>query len=77
MKYEIYKDKQGLWRWRVIARNGRIIAESGEGYTRKNRCLDGFESLAYGIINDLEHTVQLSPKESEFYDAMKKKWIKE
>ncbi|MFO0202687.1 MAG: YegP family protein [Alphaproteobacteria bacterium] len=49
MKYEIYKDKQGLWRWRVIARNGRIIAESGEGYTRRARCLDGLHCLIEGI----------------------------
>lgn len=24
------------WRWRVRARNGRIIAESGEAYGREN-----------------------------------------
>ena len=29
----IYKAKDG-WRWRIM-RSGRIIAESGEAYTRK------------------------------------------
>jgi len=32
---EVYEDKAGGWRWRRIAPNGEIIADSGEGYTRK------------------------------------------
>ena len=34
MKYklQIYKDKKKEFRWRLIARNNRIIADSGEGY---------------------------------------------
>jgi len=35
MKIRIYKDKRGEWRWRMVARNGRIVADSGEGYTTK------------------------------------------
>lgn len=34
MKFHIYKARDG-WRWRLVARNGRIIADSGEAYTRK------------------------------------------
>lgn len=29
-----YMDSRGEWRWRLIARNGRIIADSGEGYSK-------------------------------------------
>lgn len=32
MTLEIYEDHAGLHRWRLVARNGRIIADSGEGY---------------------------------------------
>ena len=32
--WEIYEDRAGGWRWRRTAANGRIIATSGEGYTR-------------------------------------------
>ena len=32
---EKYQDKQGLYRWRLLARNGNIIAESGQGYKSK------------------------------------------
>ena len=38
MKIEIYEDKAGEYRWRLKARNGRIIAIPGEGYTRKRDC---------------------------------------
>lgn len=31
----IYTDRAGEFRWRGEARNGRILADSGEGYTRK------------------------------------------
>lgn len=33
--FEIYKDKGGDWRWRLRARNGRIVADSAEGYASK------------------------------------------
>lgn len=32
----VYFDAAGEWRWRITARNGRIVADSGEGYTRKS-----------------------------------------
>ena len=35
MRFEIYPDKKGLWRWRLKARNGRIVADSGQGYVRR------------------------------------------
>lgn len=35
---DIYKDKAGEWRWRLVAPNNRIVADSGEGYTRREDC---------------------------------------
>jgi uncharacterized protein YegP (UPF0339 family) len=36
-KFEIYQDVVHEWRWRLLAPNGKIIADSGEGYaTRAN-----------------------------------------
>lgn len=32
MKIEMYKDAPGEWRWRLRAPNGRIVADSAEGY---------------------------------------------
>lgn len=37
---EIYEARRGLalrkqWRWRIVAKNGRIVANSGEGYNNR------------------------------------------
>ena len=34
-KLEIYRDANREWRWRLKASNGRIVADSGEGYRRR------------------------------------------
>lgn len=43
--YFIYKDKAGEYRWRYNAVNGRIIADSGEGYNTKADCKRGIEIM--------------------------------
>jgi len=44
-RFEVYKDKADEWRWRFIANNGRIIADSGEGYHNKTDCLHGIDII--------------------------------
>ncbi len=41
MRFELYRDAKGAWRWRLRARNGEIVAESGEGYVRREDCEHG------------------------------------
>ena len=43
-KFELYQDKAGEFRFRLKATNGQIIA-TGEGYTKKDSCLNGIESV--------------------------------
>jgi uncharacterized protein YegP (UPF0339 family) len=43
--YYYYKDNQGEWRWRLKASNGRIIADSGEGYKNEQGCLDDIKRV--------------------------------
>jgi uncharacterized protein len=44
-KFEVYKDKAGEYRWRLVAPNGQSIADSGEGYSSKESCLEGIASV--------------------------------
>jgi uncharacterized protein YegP (UPF0339 family) len=37
-----YKDKKGEYRWRMVAKNGRIIADSGEGYKTRLGVIKGW-----------------------------------
>lgn len=39
------------WRWRMVAPNGRIIAESGEAYSRRSVCIKAAERLVE-VIRD-------------------------
>ncbi len=38
MKIKIYKDAKKEWRWQMKSTNGRIIADSGEGYKKFHNC---------------------------------------
>jgi uncharacterized protein len=44
-KFELFKDKKGEFRWRLVASNGQAIASSGEGYTDKSSAKAGIESV--------------------------------
>lgn len=43
--FEVYLDSAGEWRWRLVATNGNIIADSGEGYESKQGVERGIESV--------------------------------
>ena len=45
MTYEYYKDAKGEWRWRLVASNGHIIADSGEGYESESECKRDIERV--------------------------------
>ena len=45
-KFEIYLDKAGLYRYRLIASNGESIAMSEDGYKSKSGVLGGIKSVA-------------------------------
>ncbi len=44
-KYEVYLDKAGLFRYRLLAANGQNIAIAEEGYTTKAGCLNGIDAI--------------------------------
>ena len=43
-KFELYQDKAGEYRFRLKARNGKVIATS-EGYVTKAACENGIDSV--------------------------------
>lgn len=49
-KVEVYKDARGEYRWRRVMRRGmRIVADSGEGYTRHEDAREAAERENPGI----------------------------
>ena len=41
MRFELYRDAAGEWRWRLRVTNGNVIADSGGGYARREDCEHG------------------------------------
>jgi len=55
MKYEVYQDKRGEWRWRLRAANGKILAVSSEGYVNKDDC----EAIIITLQSPVNRYVQI------------------
>lgn len=47
MRFELFKDSAGEWRFRLIARNGETVAQS-EGYKRKIDAQNTINSIRTG-----------------------------
>jgi hypothetical protein len=60
-KYQLYKDKAGKYRFRLVAENGKTIA-SGEAYERRTSCINGIESVKKNSGSSIEDTTIDSPK---------------
>ncbi|MFC7047181.1 HVO_2922 family protein [Halobacteriaceae archaeon GCM10025711] len=43
--FELYQDRAAEWRWRLVASNGNIIADSAEGYASKQGAERGIQSV--------------------------------
>ncbi|SDF70421.1 Uncharacterized conserved protein YegP, UPF0339 family [Halorubrum xinjiangense] len=44
--FEVYEDRGGSWRWRLVHDNGNIIADGGEGYASKSNATDAVERVS-------------------------------
>ena len=52
-KLEIYRDGRSEWRWRLKASNGRIVADSGEGYCRRSSARHAAARVRTMLTGDL------------------------
>jgi uncharacterized protein len=57
MTFYIYKDRQGEWRWRLVSPNGRIIADSGQGYKYRRAMM-----ATINRIRLLAHSAEVNDK---------------
>ncbi len=48
MKFKVYKDRRGEFRWRLVASNGRTVADSGEGYDSRSNARRAAENVKAG-----------------------------
>ncbi|ABD58640.1 gp41 [Mycobacterium phage PLot] len=45
----VYQDSNNEWRWRFKASNGRVMADSGEGYQNKQDALTAIDAVFGGL----------------------------
>ncbi len=45
LKFEVYQDKAGEYRWRLKAGNGEVLATPGQGYKEKSGLNNGIEAV--------------------------------
>jgi len=43
--FEVYEDEAGEFRWRLVHDNGNLIADSGQGYSSKQKAKQGLSSV--------------------------------
>jgi uncharacterized protein YegP (UPF0339 family) len=69
-RFEVYEDSAAEWRWRLRHRNGNLIADSGEGYTRKHNAQKGMQSVRRNALGAetllFEREAELPEPEVEF-----------
>ena len=56
MRFELHKDHAGEWRWRLRTTNGNVVADSAEGYRRREdceRCIEIVRSAAQAPVVDM------------------------
>lgn len=58
--FEIYQDKAEEYRWRAKAKNGEIIAISGEGFSSQQACEKSIDRL----MKTSEYSTTLQVQES-------------
>lgn len=55
-KLIIYKDRKKQFRWKLIAINGKKIANGGEGYINKQDCLMIVQTIVLGPYELIDTT---------------------
>jgi len=44
-KFEVYRDRAQRFRWRLVAHNGRITGDSGQGYDSRSAAHRAVETV--------------------------------
>jgi len=45
VRFALYQDGRNEWRWRLVARNGEIVAIGGEAYASKYNAIRAIETF--------------------------------
>jgi uncharacterized protein YegP (UPF0339 family) len=49
LKVQLFSDRRGNWRWRVRARNGKLVATAGECFASKSNARRAWKAFRKGV----------------------------
>ncbi|MEF8907487.1 MAG: HVO_2922 family protein [Haloarculaceae archaeon] len=64
-QFELYEDAGGQYRWRLRHRNGNVVADGGQGYTRKHNAKKGLASVRRNALGASLLEIEPDPEEGE------------
>ncbi|MDR2122297.1 MAG: YegP family protein [Flavobacteriaceae bacterium] len=65
--FEIFKDKEGIFYFRLKEKNGQTVLES-DGYTQKTNCQKGISSVKRNSKNEDRFEIKQSPNKKWFFN---------
>ncbi|MFC4406069.1 HVO_2922 family protein [Haloarchaeobius iranensis] len=51
VSFEVFRDNAREWRWRLVHKNGNILGDSGEGYTRRRDAKRAVDTVRSGVAD--------------------------
>lgn len=61
MIFSMYKDAKKEWRWRFIADNQKIIADSAEGYKNRQDCINAIKLIQSNAATTPIYDIDATP----------------
>lgn len=60
--FELYRDTDGQYRWRLQADNGEIVAVSSEGYHNRSDCENGLQNFRNAFTREeaSQHSISIT-----------------
>jgi uncharacterized protein YegP (UPF0339 family) len=69
-QFELYEDTAGEYRWRLRHRNGNVVADGGQGYTRKHNAKKGLASVRRNALGASLLEIEPDPETEEPEEAL-------
>lgn len=52
IRFQVFEDRHGEWRWRAVDSNNRVVASGGEGFTRQPDAERAIRNLIHDSVKD-------------------------
>lgn len=64
-KFQLYQDLKGEYRWRLVANNGRTIADGSEGYSNKQGATESIKRLKKTLAEATTVNIEVEEKTND------------